>query len=68
MKRDNLEGMRVAVQGVGNTGEKICRMLHEEGVHLTVTDVDEAAVERAVSAYGAKAVAPDEINRQDADA
>jgi leucine dehydrogenase len=68
MKRNSLEGARVAVQGVGNTGEKICRMLHEEGVHLTVTDVDEAAVERVVSAYGAKAVSPDEIYRQDVDA
>jgi leucine dehydrogenase len=68
MKRDNLKGVQVAVQGVGNTGEKICSLLHEEGAHLTVSDVDESAVQRVVSAYGAKAVSTDEIYRQDVDA
>lgn len=68
MKRDSLEGVRIAVQGVGNTGEKICRLLHEEGAHLTVTDIDEEAIQKVVSTYGAKAVSPDEIYHQDVDA
>src|ERR671933_1890342 len=57
----SLDGRTVAVQGVGHVGYHLCRLLHEEGANLIVTDVDEAAVERAIKEFGAKAVEPDEI-------
>ncbi|NUU63462.1 Glu/Leu/Phe/Val family dehydrogenase [Paenibacillus agri] len=58
---DSLEGKTIAVQGVGNVAFNLCKHLHEEGVQLIVTDINKEAVSRAVEAYGAKAVDPDEI-------
>lgn len=58
---DSLEGKTVAVQGVGQVAYQLCKYLHDEGARLIVTDINEAAVNRAVEHFGAKAVAPDEI-------
>jgi leucine dehydrogenase len=58
---DSLEGKTVAVQGVGHVAYNLCRHLHEEGAHLIVTDINKDAVNRAVEAFGAKAVDPDDI-------
>jgi leucine dehydrogenase len=57
----SLVGRVVAVQGVGHVGSHLCRLLHEEGASLIVTDPDDAAVERVVREFGAKAVELDEI-------
>ena len=64
---DSLEGKTVAVQGVGNVAYTLCEHLHAEGANLIVTDINKEAVQRAVDAFGATAVAPDEIYSQDAD-
>ncbi|UOK56975.1 Glu/Leu/Phe/Val dehydrogenase family protein [Bacillus sp. OVS6] len=64
---DSLEGKTVAVQGVGNVAFNLCRHLHEEGAQLIVTDINKEAVQRAVEAFGAKAVNPDEIYGVDCD-
>ncbi|NQZ90204.1 MAG: Glu/Leu/Phe/Val dehydrogenase [Colwellia sp.] len=66
-KRDNLKGLKVAVQGVGNVGFHLCKYLKAEGAELIVTDIFPANVERAVSELGATAVAPDEIYSVEAD-
>jgi len=58
---DSLAGKTIAVQGVGNVAYALCEYLHEEGANLIVTDINEAAVNRAVEAFGAKAVSPNEI-------
>lgn len=58
---DSLEGKTVAVQGIGNVAFTLCEHLHKEGANLIVTDINEAAVDRAVQAFGAKAVDPDDI-------
>src|SRR5699024_2925673 len=58
---DSLEGKTIAVQGVGNVAFALCEYLHDEGANLIVTDINEAAVQRAVEAFGATAVGPDEI-------
>ena len=58
---DSLEGKTIAVQGVGNVAYSLCEYLHDEGAELIVTDINEAAVQRAVEAFGATAVGPDEI-------
>ena len=57
----SLEGRTVAVQGIGHVGYHLCRLLHEAGAGLIVTDVDTDALGRAVREFGAKAVEPDEI-------
>ena len=63
----SLAGTRVAVQGLGNVGYHLCELLAEEGARLTVTDIDEARVERVVSSFSAKAVVPGDIYSVDAD-
>lgn len=64
---DSLEGKTVAVQGVGNVAYQLCEHLHEEGADLIVTDINKEAVKRAVHAFGAKAVDPDDIYSADCD-
>lgn len=58
---DSLEGKTIAVQGIGNVAYKLCEHLHEEGANLIVTDINKDAVQRAVDAFGAEAVSPDDI-------
>ncbi len=60
--RADLAGITVAVQGLGHVGQYVCGYLHEAGARLLVADIDDAARARAVEAYSAVAVAPDEIH------
>ncbi len=57
----SLEGRTVAVQGLGHVGYHLCRLLHDEGAHLIVANLEPEANERAMREFGAKAVEPDEI-------
>ncbi|HUS65281.1 MAG TPA: Glu/Leu/Phe/Val dehydrogenase dimerization domain-containing protein [Kofleriaceae bacterium] len=55
--RGSLEGIHVAVQGVGHVGYHLCRELHAQGAKLTVADIDPLKAERAQREFGA-AIAP----------
>jgi leucine dehydrogenase len=65
--RDDLDGVTVAVQGLGSVGFRLCRFLAGAGAKLIVADVRPELVERAVDEFGAVAVAPDEILSTPAD-
>ena len=65
--REDIKGLRVAVQGLGQTGSDICRQLHEAGVKLLVADTNHSAVQSIVERYGAIPVSPDEIHAQEVD-
>jgi leucine dehydrogenase len=65
--RDDLDGLHVAVQGVGHVGYYLARELHERGARLTVTDVRDAALERCVDEFDAERVEPDAIYAVDCD-
>ncbi len=65
--RDHLEGLTVAVQGLGHVGRRVCGLLHEAGARLLVADIDAARVDEAVEALGATAVPVDEIIAAEAD-
>jgi leucine dehydrogenase len=64
---DSLAGKTVAVQGCGHVGYFLCKLLHEEGAKLIVTDIDVQRVKAVVQDFGAAAVKPDEIYGQTAD-
>ncbi len=57
----SLEGLTVAVQGLGHVGYQLCKLLHAEGARLIVTDLNLRVVEEAMREFGAKPVEPDEI-------
>jgi len=64
---DSLKEKRIAVQGLGNVAYHLCKHLHEEGAKLIVTDINQERVERAVKEFGALAVEPNEIYKQEVD-
>jgi leucine dehydrogenase len=57
----SLKGRTVALQGTGNVGYHLCRLLHEDGASLIVSDINAESVARVVKEFGAKAVGVDEI-------
>jgi leucine dehydrogenase len=65
--RDDLDGLRVAVQGVGNVGFRLAKQLREAGARLWVSDIYEDQVKRAVDELAATAVGSDDIYAQDVD-
>jgi len=64
---DSLEGKTVAVQGVGHVAYTLCEHLYREGAKLIVTDINKDAVNRAVEAFDAEAVDPEDIYSVDCD-
>jgi leucine dehydrogenase len=67
LSRDSLEGLTVAIQGVGNVGYNLCRYLDGAGARLVVADIDTQRVESACEEFAATAVPLDEILLQDVD-
>ena len=67
LELDDVSGLTVAVQGVGNVGYHLCRILAGEGAKLIVADIDEDRVARVCDEFGASAAPLEEILSQDAD-
>ncbi len=65
--RDDLQGIKVAIQGVGNVGYRLATHLKEVGAELYISDIYDANVARAVDELGASAVTGDEIFNLDVD-
>ncbi len=62
LETSDFANIRVAVQGVGNVGSNLCRLLCEAGARLVVTDIHADHAERAAAEFGAEVVDPDEIH------
>lgn len=60
LSRDNLEGVTVALQGVGKVGHKLLEHLLNAGCQVYVTDVNEQALQRAKLDYPDITVVTDE--------
>jgi leucine dehydrogenase len=63
----SLDGLHVAVSGVGKVGMDLLHHLVDDGAKVTVADVNPAAVEAAVQRYGATAVDPAAAHTVDCD-
>jgi leucine dehydrogenase len=61
LEREDLAGLRVAIQGVGGVGFRLGQLLKERGAELMVSDINEQAVQRAVDELGAQALEGDAI-------
>ena len=65
--KDSLQGLTVAVQGVGHVGAHLCRFLHEAGAKLIVADVNRDNLASVSAAVPVTVVAPKDILFADAD-
>lgn len=65
--RSDLTGLTVAVQGIGNVGLGLCRLLKEAGAKLIVADIDDARVAAVAHELGARVVGVHDILGVDAD-
>ncbi len=67
LDREDVKGLRVAVQGVGHVGFHLCKLLHDAGAELVVSDIDAARMQRVCDEFGARATGLDEILFEDVD-
>ncbi|EXJ09464.1 Glu/Leu/Phe/Val dehydrogenase dimerization domain-containing protein [Nitrincola nitratireducens] len=63
----SLQGLKVAIQGVGNVGYRLAQHLHAAGAQLYVSDIYPDAVAKAQAELGATVVSSDEIASLDVD-
>ena len=59
--KKSLQGLKVAIQGLGNVGFNLAQLLFERKCRLLVADVDQNKVDQAKEKLGAEVVSPDEI-------
>lgn len=65
--RNDLDGVRVAIQGAGHVGYFLGKELKERGARITVCDINQQTLERFVNEIGAEVCAPDRIYDVEAD-
>ncbi|WP_445363771.1 Glu/Leu/Phe/Val dehydrogenase dimerization domain-containing protein [Microbulbifer sp. ANSA003] len=65
--KTDLTGLKVSIQGVGNVGFRLGKLLKDAGAELFVTDIFQDNIDRAVTELGAIAVTADEIFDLDVD-
>jgi leucine dehydrogenase len=58
---DELSGLRIAVQGLGNVGMHLVEYLHKEGAKLIVSDIDADKIELVRKKFNAEGVDPAKI-------
>jgi len=59
--RDDLDGLRVAIQGGGKVAYSLAEKLHERGATIIMCDTKPEAVQRFVDTFNAEVVSPDKI-------
>jgi len=64
---DDLNGLRVAVQGVGQTGADLIAQLAVQGAQVIAADINTTALSEVASKHGIETVSPDAIHAQDVD-
>lgn len=67
LQKADLRGLKVMVQGLGNVGYNLCKLLHKDGAQIFVTDVQADKIDMAVKEFGAKAVALNDVYDIEAD-
>lgn len=61
LNRPDLENVHVAIQGVGHVGLEIAEQLFKLGAKLTVTDINQDALQHCQQHFNAAVVSPGEI-------
>ncbi|MEO9600451.1 Glu/Leu/Phe/Val dehydrogenase dimerization domain-containing protein [Parasphingorhabdus sp.] len=65
--RDTMEGVHVAIQGVGSVGGGLARLLAKDGAKLSIADINKDHAAALAQEIGATVVGLDEIMRIEAD-
>ncbi|MEM6415261.1 MAG: Glu/Leu/Phe/Val dehydrogenase dimerization domain-containing protein [Pseudomonadota bacterium] len=65
--RSDLEGLKIAVQGLGGVGGNLCRLLAKCGVSLVVADINKDVVDKTCQETGAERADISEILYSDVD-
>ena len=65
--KESLDGIRVAVQGVGHVGLHLCHLLHDAGALLTVADVNREHLKQASDELPVTVIAPTDLLYSDVD-
>ncbi|ABA57925.1 Glu/Leu/Phe/Val dehydrogenase [Nitrosococcus oceani ATCC 19707] len=58
LKRSDVEGIHVAIQGAGHVGYHLAKELHKLGAQLSICDVNEKAAQRCADEFNAYIVPP----------
>ncbi len=58
---DSLEGKRVMVQGVGNVGYNLVKLLYEERAEIAVSDIYESRLKSVAEEFNVEVVNPDDV-------
>jgi leucine dehydrogenase len=67
LKKDELRGLTIAVQGLGGVGYELCKLLAADGAKLSVADVREALTQKAATQFNAVICSADRILFERAD-
>ncbi|WP_297819780.1 Glu/Leu/Phe/Val dehydrogenase dimerization domain-containing protein [uncultured Paraglaciecola sp.] len=62
-----LEGVKIAIQGLGHVGMRLAKHLHKQRAILYVSDIHQENIENAVREFSATAVSPQNIYDLDVD-
>ncbi|MGM0703999.1 MAG: Glu/Leu/Phe/Val family dehydrogenase [Pseudomonadota bacterium] len=65
--RQDLDGVRVAIQGVGHVGAHLARHLHAAGARLVLSDISRETVTRLAKELGTETLDPEAIFDADVD-
>lgn len=65
--KESLQGLHIAIQGVGHVGYILAKELHELGAKLTITDTNETNLHKAAQEFNAKKVSPEDIYHVECD-
>ncbi|MBA2657140.1 MAG: amino acid dehydrogenase [Tatlockia sp.] len=60
--KSKLEGLEIAIQGLGHVGYALASHLHELGAQLIVADINQVSTELAAKEFGARVVTPETIH------
>lgn len=61
--KSNLNGLTIAIQGLGHVGYLLAQFLHEMGVKLIVADINPQLTQQAQIEFGAQAVSVNDIHK-----
>jgi leucine dehydrogenase len=67
LKRDDMAGVHVAIQGVGSVGGGLAKLLAKDGARLTLADVNADRAQALAAELGGEAVPADAILKVEAD-